>query len=621
MRIVKRYVWVIVLTAFLAVVALVPLVLGDNRDVPFNIAVKQDGKEEIIKAWYDAEAGINYFFLPPYSDSDNTIIRVNSKDSLSYAGKRLNDGDYVSSFFDYEGIFEVSDNNSFNSDYKVAFVKAENVSTVYVTTATGSMREVFKDKKHKEPVNISIYEPNGTSSLADYSATINGRGNNTWKSDKKAFTLKFDKELSILGMQGSSKWILLANVRDQSNIKNKMIYDLAIEEGLSYTPESKFVMLYLNGEFYGLHLLCQSVNTANERIDGDSSSFRMATFHFPERMKYSTTKMYVGDREIPVEQVLPKNGKEEQREEIYNKINNIEKVLVADSGNQAKLSELIDIDSWSKKYLIDEIFVNYDAGIESSYFYWFDNGDNEKIFAGPIWDYDNTLGNMYIGTKNPQAIFAAHEYRGPGCKRYWYPELINNKEFYKYIVDLYNNEFSDKLSYLMDYYIPSISDEISYAVKCDEIRWNYDSRLFTENMVNYLKERKEFLDSYWTGGDKYCSVKIYVEGDLDYRYEYVPLGKTIYDCSFVYSALNDNQYVAYEEDSGAEFNLSQNIFENKSIILKRENTSIKDIINREIGEKKSWLVLSTFILIIVLSAVFFIKERINEADKNEYDQR
>ena len=51
----------------------------------------------------------------------------------------------------------------------------------------------------------------------------------------------------------------------------------------------------------------------------------------------------------------------------------------------------LDLDTWVRRYLIDEISGNIDSDLTSSYFYYSDG----KFFAGPVWDYDMAFGNHY----------------------------------------------------------------------------------------------------------------------------------------------------------------------------------------------------------------------------------
>lgn len=52
-------------------------------------------------------------------------------------------------------------------------------------------------------------------------------------------------------MAPAKTWVLLANHTDRSFARNSVIFDLAKEMGLDYSSESRFVDLYINGEYLG----------------------------------------------------------------------------------------------------------------------------------------------------------------------------------------------------------------------------------------------------------------------------------------------------------------------------------------------------------------------------------
>ena len=68
-------------------------------------------------------------------------------------------------------------------------------------------------------------------------------------------------------MGAAKKWILLANAFDASNINNKMAYDFAAKAGCAYTPECRWVDLYLNGAYTGLYLLSERNEVDSQRVD------------------------------------------------------------------------------------------------------------------------------------------------------------------------------------------------------------------------------------------------------------------------------------------------------------------------------------------------------------------
>lgn len=54
-------------------------------------------------------------------------------------------------------------------------------------------------------------------------------------------------------------------------------------------------------------------------------------------------------------------------------------------------SDIMDADSATRNYWIQEFFKNIDASITSNYFYKDSDSADSKIYAGPAWDFDNAL--------------------------------------------------------------------------------------------------------------------------------------------------------------------------------------------------------------------------------------
>lgn len=66
-----------------------------------------------------------------------------------------------------------------------------------------------------------------------------GHGNSTWLKDKKSFGMHFASPISMLGMGQYTKWNLIANGMDHSNIKNKIVYEAARRTDLEFSVECK----------------------------------------------------------------------------------------------------------------------------------------------------------------------------------------------------------------------------------------------------------------------------------------------------------------------------------------------------------------------------------------------
>ena len=100
--------------------------------------------------------------------------------------------------------------------------------------------------------------------------TIKGRGNSTWFSNKRPYSLKLSAESDLLGMGQASKWVLLANSQDPTNLNNKLVMDLASRVSSQWAPECQWVDLYLNGQYNGLYLLTEKVESHSNRLSIDT---------------------------------------------------------------------------------------------------------------------------------------------------------------------------------------------------------------------------------------------------------------------------------------------------------------------------------------------------------------
>ena len=63
---------------------------------------------------------------------------------------------------------------------------------------------------------------------------------------------------------------------------------------------------------------------------------------------------------------------------------------VLKTGDRAEIEKRMDLDSLVDTYLVEEFGKNFDTGHDSYYLYKEKGG---KLFFGPIWDFDLTLGN------------------------------------------------------------------------------------------------------------------------------------------------------------------------------------------------------------------------------------
>ena len=135
---------------------------------------------------------------------------------------------------------------------------------VYINTDDGLTPAFKKDAK-----TGTLYLQNNDKTkkpLYDGKMTMEGRGNTTWKWDKKPYKIKLDKKTDFFGFGKSKKWVLLANYLDESLLRNNTAAGLSQELGLT-TMQTNWVDVVINGKYAGNYQLCEQVGIEEGRVD------------------------------------------------------------------------------------------------------------------------------------------------------------------------------------------------------------------------------------------------------------------------------------------------------------------------------------------------------------------
>jgi hypothetical protein len=167
---------------------------------------------------------------------------------------------------------------------------------------------------------------------------------------------------------------------------------------------------------------------------------------------------------------------------IENELSEIEQCLYSDDPDEfLKYEDYLDVDSFVDYFLVNEFFMNYDAGNNSTYYYKTING---KLAIGPLWDYDNCFDNY------SEAI-ANYEY----CSfenQPWFERLVKDEKFQEKLLDRYEEL---RKTYLNTEYIENfIDDTMAYlgnASSRDYSRWKND---YEENHLLDILEDDDGFD-------------------------------------------------------------------------------------------------------------------------------
>lgn len=555
-----------------------------------------------ISPWTDEKNNISYYFIPSYVDFEEIQLSTDGKQGIKIGNTVFNDGDRLFGFkADQEYIMFDKDNIGHN----IEFLQSGETATIFVSTITGSMDAIYKSKEKKEVAKITVLDKGGNVDFTSSETKIKGRGNSTWDALKRPFSIFLNEPKSLLGMGTSSKWVLLANSYDDSEIRNAMVFDMARKVGLPGTSEYEYVNLYLNGEYNGLYMICQSVDTFTERTDVDKEGLFLFSAELAGRkgeMKYT---LYAEDNKAFIDVELPDKLSAEEIEVAEEIITEIDTVI-KNGGNN--IGEVIDLDSWVKKYLIDESFENIDSGIISSYFYKSTKDVNSKVFAGPIWDYDLILGNermLLYSEGNPEVLFAKQDYRSSEERILWYSELYSNPVFYNEMVKTFKEDFLPYLEWLIQNGIYKYSQKISLAKSADDIRWGKDSPYKYEKIVEFLSKRVDFLKSIWLDNEEYVKVTHYTPGEnCAFYIAYILKGHTLADNPEIMAEFSESD-IWYVEGTDEEYDFTLPV--NEDIVLVKPfinvETGIKDKIKDFLSENNKFLEIGVSIGALVFAVL------------------
>lgn len=518
-----------------------------------GFCVSNDTVAEEISV-FDAGDGNWYAFLPSYANLEQVIVVMRPKQQISLNGIELWNGMTCEDFeLNTAYPLEIDGRDEAN----LWFCQSSNVATMYVNTVTGSMEYIHKDKDYEENAAVTIYTVDGEVNFRSDGNTLKGRGNATWGYDKHPYSLTLSYAADLLGMGSATNWVLLANATDETNLNNYLVYDLASRVGFFWSPECKFIDVYLNGEYNGLYLLAEKIEIDVNRLNiNPTSGDFLCKFELNKSWDTLRNPLLTDSGRI-VEISYPETLSQTDYEHISFLVNQMEKSIL--SGTDLNATPIVDLDSWIRRYLIDEISGNIDSDLGSSYFYYSD----EVFYAGPVWDYDMSFGNCRRN-QEPNAFLAKNAQKSPLYLSPYYSMLYENPSFYNRMIEIYRQEFWPVLQRMVDGEIEALSISISNAAQMNSIRWKamYDMLqgweqeivCNTTDLLAYIERRFAFCNHAWLENTDYCTVQfdftstgmywsISVPRGSYLETSYVDLGSTIWIDSSTQEVFDFNQPV------------------------------------------------------------------------------
>lgn len=396
--------------------------------------------------------------------------------------------------------------------------------------------------------------------LDSVDAQIKVRGNWTATYDKKPFRIKFAKKQKMLGLNGGEKyksWVLLANYKDVSLMRNSAamyLGNMLLGSDGYYCTDFCDVELYLNGQYWGVYLLCEQQQVNSGRVDvGEAEEGYTGTDigYFVEFDGYYQLEIYnerFSCNYNNYAQLKTRSGyyftpdqygfsikndiyDEAQKQFVKSYINNVYTVCyeAVYNGNYLAfnaeytglvkaatdnvydtVSAVVDISSLVDTYILNEIACDYDINW-SSFFMSADfsaGGDKILRFEAP-WDFDSAFG-LRDACASGEGLFAAD------CRNPWLIVFINEGWFWDLVKDKWqeasqNGVFTGVLAHLAAlqtgysaYYAENFGKwnwyDVYYKV-CGEFCWQAQQVSSQSDaaqyLCNWLAKRINYLEGIW----------------------------------------------------------------------------------------------------------------------------
>lgn len=100
-------------------------------------------------------------------------------------------------------------------------------------------------------------------------------------------------------------WALISNYADKTLLKNFFMYNLSSTLGLYYTPNTKFVELFINSSYCGVYLLTETIKVDKNRIDipkTGNSFLAEIDFKHKENVQYVTSNQIKTNHSVYIRQ-------------------------------------------------------------------------------------------------------------------------------------------------------------------------------------------------------------------------------------------------------------------------------------------------------------------------------
>lgn len=525
--------------------AVQPAVPGEGfEEIALEIEVPGGDQEILLFRQQD----LAYFFLPSFADLETAVWKYDeARYSLLLDGEPVRNGDRLLYTQNQPCTMVYAGKGQEAQTCSLMLMQSDTLPAVFIETDSGSMDYLNEDKTHEEVGSFLCVLADGSPDSAGRLGKVSGRGYSSFNAPKKSYGIRFAMSTDVLGMGHAKKWVLQANAYDLSRMRNRVIYDLAREMGVPYGVECAYADVYFNGEYAGNYLLCERVEVAKGRMELGDGCLMESVFasRVEEEAEYST---FFGSKAGWYEIKYPNHISDEKLEEMQALMDRTASLIEQSGSYEAYelLKDTVDIESFIQMFLLDELSNEADLNRASTFYFTKDDG---RLYAGPVWDYDRSLGNVKSSAYPLLDCFTV----GPG-------EILFRSPYFRAdVAESYNARYKDLMENYASAYIEQTQKEIAASIAMDEIRWGGEAdnkyTIFNDTYdtfdegVAYLKDSFEIryglLDDILNNPGKYHQVEFVNTGATT---EYVSQRLWVLDGEMIPEEVMEYLAQRYESD-------------------------------------------------------------------------
>ena len=380
-----------------------------------------------------------------------------------------------------------------------------------------SIEEVELDEDVRFPGNkVTITSRDGERNY--YDVEIKGHGNSTWEGDKKPYKLKFEHKADLFNIANVKEWVLIANLFDNTQLRNDIALYISEMLDMRYSNKGEYLELTIDDGYRGLYYLVPKIGISKGNVDLRSSMGVLVELDninsLGKQCYYSNEGMC-----LVVDDVVTKDNLESAMQDFMRNFDRFEEA--SKEKDYEEISKTIDVDSFARYYLLSEFTVNPDAYTSSWYMY--KDGYEDKIHAGPGWDFDFAFGNRNWVWNNDESFYSpdldmVREADALGGKFIFNGETVEREpnwtisrvvfrlmkipKFKQKVKEIFDETLAGRKMELLNY-IGRKAEEIYPALLRNNERWReVDYWSEVNNLLDWVEKRYEHFEKTYGDGQE-----------------------------------------------------------------------------------------------------------------------